>query len=137
MINSTPGFIQAARCLGLAAALSGIAGCEIFSAGSILMGCAFRSSPHIEPRTLPEARIGVPYRVTLEVVGAGAPVASMAVSSLPSGLQFEYGDRESQGYLEGTPREAGSFSVTASAGTLGTMCVGQSVHQAFELNVTD
>ncbi|WP_315808997.1 hypothetical protein [Pseudomonas sp. C9-3] len=131
-------FIRSSRYLCLAAALLCTSGCETISAGSILMGCAFRSSLEIEPQTLPDAQVGVPYRAMINIAGTpGGPVAYIDVQLLPQGLRFDYQDRQSHGQLVGTPQEAGSISVKVSAGTFGTMCAGKSVSRELTLHVAN
>jgi hypothetical protein len=123
--------------LSLATLLSG---CELLMVGNVLVGCALRPEPHLQPESLPTARVGEPYEVILEVRDTSSPVSRIAVAPqypLPEGLDLHHEPRSSQAVLRGIPLQVGSHEVLIYSGSYGTQCVGLGTERLYRLEVSE
>ncbi len=117
-----------------------LAGCETTMLGSVAASCALRTEPTLLPETLPTAQVGKQYRVALEVTDAPAPVHGIYASDtqpLPEGLRIEHQNRDSYGFIVGTPTRAGFYEVQLSAGTYGTQCAGLRARRIYTLHIIE
>ncbi len=87
------------------------------------------------PDTLPEARVGVAYEVTIRVSQGQSPVGDVLVSKgrLPAGLELVFDPATTTARIDGTPIEAGSYSFTIHAWCYGTLTEGQSGEKDYVL----
>lgn len=117
-----------------------LAGCEALVLGSVAASCSTQATPELLPERLPIAKVGVPYNVPLEVIRTSSPVHGIYASDkhpLPEGLRIEHQDRDSHGFITGTPVKAGSYQLQMSAGTYGTQCTGLRASRVYTLKVTE
>lgn len=88
-----------------------------------------RSALVFTPADLPEARVGVPYDMEIQVSQNETPVYSFYVSegTLPQGLAFEFDEEahEDKARIHGVPAESGTFTFKVAARCLGTNVNGQ------------
>lgn len=123
--------------LSLAALLSG---CEQLMVGNVLVGCALRPEPHLQPESLPVARVGETYEVIVQVQDSSSAVHHISVAPqhpLPAGLQLHHEPRSSQAVLRGIPRQAGDHQVLIYSGSYGTQCVGLGAERLYRLEVSE
>ena len=87
------------------------------------------------PDTLPDGQVGQAYKVIISLSNQRTPAFNMGASQdrLPPGLTGTF-DQDKQTYtLEGTPNQAGTFSLTISALCYGTNVSGQSGEKEYKL----
>jgi hypothetical protein len=67
------------------------------------------------------------YHVEIQLTNAKTPPFYFYVveENLPKGLEFKWENRMPTAFLEGTPEESGTFTITLSVGCLGTNISGQ------------
>ncbi|MDN5924640.1 MAG: putative Ig domain-containing protein, partial [Xanthomonadales bacterium] len=63
------------------------------------------------PATLPNGSVGTAYSTTLTASGGIAPYTYLLIGTLPAGVSFDAANAT----VSGTPTQAGSFSLTATA----------------------
>jgi hypothetical protein len=87
------------------------------------------------PDTLPDGQVGQAYKVVINLSNQRTPAFNMGAGKdrLPPGLTGAF-DQEKQTYtLEGTPTQAGTFSLMVSALCYGTNVSGQSGEKEYRL----
>jgi hypothetical protein len=123
--------------LSLAVLLSG---CELLMVANVMVNCALRPEPSLQPESLPPARVGEAYEVILEVRDTSSPVSHTSVAPqqpLPEGLELHHEPRSRQAILRGTPRQAGDHEVLIYSSSYGTQCVGLSAKRLYRLKVSE
>jgi hypothetical protein len=89
------------------------------------------------PDTLPDGQVGQAYKVVISLSNQRTPAFNIGAGTdrLPPGLKGTF-DQEKQTYtLDGTPTQAGTFSLTVSALCYGTNVSGQSGEIEYRLVV--
>jgi len=92
------------------------------------------------PDELPDAQVGRPYEIIIEVFGNETPVFQIVVSEgeLPEGLLLEYElETSDSATLSGVPVGKGEYEFTIKASCLGTNRSGQIGEQQYILLVND
>ncbi len=87
------------------------------------------------PDTLPDGQVGQAYKAVISLSNQHTPAFRMDAKdeSLPPGLKGTF-DKDQQTYtIEGTPTQAGTFSLTVSALCYGTNVSGQSGEKEYTL----
>lgn len=81
----------------------------------------------IEPKTLPDAQVGVNYEAEIRITQNNTPAGDIYISNgtLPPGLEFVKVEGEDIARISGTPEETGTFTFTVSVWCYGTMVSGQ------------
>jgi hypothetical protein len=94
----------------------------------------------VGPSTLPDARVGEPYRAEIVVDRANTPIAAIAVSEgeLPPGLQILFErHEETPPTLAGVPTRAGTYRFRVDVSCFGTNFPGQKGAETMTLVVHD
>lgn len=103
-----------------------------------VQGCSDDEAPTLtfSPDSLPAARNGEAYNVTITISGQESAVYTIELSSgeLPSGLSLEYSGSNTAS-IQGTPTETGSFTFTILAACYGTNKSGQTDSKQYTLVV--
>ena len=91
------------------------------------------------PEKMPEARVGVPYKVDILITGNVTPVGNYSISdgALPTGLELVMDEQLHTARISGTPQQAGTFSFTVSVWCYGTNVSGQTGEKKYSLAVGD
>ncbi len=91
----------------------------------------------IEPASLPEAQVGVPYEIEIHIIQNVTPVGDMFIEkgSLPAGLEFVFLEGEDTAKISGIPQETGTFNITIYAWCFGTMVSGQTLEKEYHIVV--
>jgi hypothetical protein len=87
------------------------------------------------PDTLPDGQVGQAYKVVVGISNQRTPAFNLGAGNdrLPPGLKGTF-DQGKQTYtIEGTPIQAGTFSMTISALCYGTNVSGQSGQKEYRL----
>jgi hypothetical protein len=87
------------------------------------------------PDKLPDARVGVSYKVDILITGNLTPVGNYSVSdgSLPPGLELVMDEQLHTARITGTPQEAGPYTFTVSVWCYGTNVNGQTGEKKYTL----
>ncbi len=106
----------------------------------LLTSCLTPSySPVLEfsPTSLPKAKLGVFYEVTVRVTRNQTPVGEFSISqgSLPNGLKIERVVGEDAVHILGIPQEAGPSRFTISVWCYGTNASGQTGQRQYTIMV--
>lgn len=91
------------------------------------------------PDKLPPARVGEPYRGSIEVACARTPVSRAGLrvaETLPEGLRERFDVELSRWWLEGIPVRAGVHALELSIACFGTQTRGETGQAAVNLTVT-
>ncbi len=93
----------------------------------------------IAPESLPEAHVGQPYEVTIQITQNVTPVGDLFIQSgeLPAGLEFAFLNGEDAAHIVGIPEEPGVYEFTVYAWCYGTQVSGQTLMQKYQLVVTE
>jgi hypothetical protein len=103
--------------------------CSLFTAADRSGALVF------SPDKLPEGQVGQVYTAVVTLSHQRTPAFGMSAGEdgLPAGLEGSF-DQDKQTYtINGTPTQAGTFSVTISAVCYGTNVSGQTGSQAYQL----
>jgi hypothetical protein len=87
------------------------------------------------PDTLPDGQVGQAYKVVISLSNQHTPAFNMGAGNdrLPAGLKGTF-DQAKQTYtIDGTPTQAGTFSLTISALCYGTNVSGQTGEKEYRL----
>jgi hypothetical protein len=105
-------------------------------ASVVLLAACSQPALTFVPEKLPDATVGQPYHVVLEVSGGKTPVGNISAAPMPPGLVLTYRQKyDDTASIDGTPTEAGRTSITVEAWCYGTNRSGQSGKRVYELVV--
>jgi hypothetical protein len=105
-------------------------------ASLVLLAACSQPALTFAPEKLPDATVGQPYHVVIEVSGGKTPVANISAAPLPPGLTLTYANKHDEtASIDGTPTEAGRTSITVEAWCYGTNRRGQTGKRVYELVV--
>jgi hypothetical protein len=106
-------------------------------AAASLAFVACRPDVAFSPATLADGVVGQPYRAEITIEQGETPLAHVSATGLPSGLSLIFVDHQASNVvsIEGTPREAGTSTVTIDAACYGTNRAGQRGAHTYRLVV--
>jgi hypothetical protein len=89
------------------------------------------------PDKMPDARVGVAYKVEIVVSGNATPVGDYSIpdGALPPGLELVMDEQYHTARIEGTPTQAGIYTFTVSVWCYGTNVSGQTGEKQYTLVV--
>jgi hypothetical protein len=91
-----------------------------------------------EPASLPNAKVGVPYEVQIEVTQNVTPVGEFMVEpeSLPPGLELHMNEEDHDiATITGVPETVGTYTFRVNVWCYGTMVNGQMGSQEYTIIV--
>ena len=96
-----------------------------------------RPSLIFSPDTLPDAQVGVPYEVEIQILQNVTPPGDFSLSegNLPKGLTLEFMQGKDKARIYGVPEEAGTFIFKVSVWCYGTSINGQTGEKEYTLKV--
>jgi hypothetical protein len=89
------------------------------------------------PDTVPDAQVGVPYEVEIQISQNETPTGDFYISegNLPKGLTLTYVSYEDKLKISGAPEETGTFIFKTSVWCYGTSVSGQTGEKEYTLVV--
>ena len=100
----------------------------VVAASFLLSGCSIYqcndSRITLTPMKLPEATVGKPYAVKIDVTDSGV-LSGFGSNTLPAGLTLFKAQGHAMGLLSGIPKKSGSYTVSLTVSSFGTMCAGR------------
>jgi hypothetical protein len=103
------------------------------------LSCWEISRPDIvfRPDTLPDAQVGVPYEVEIQISQNETLVGDFYISegNLPKGLTLEFLQGEDKAKIHGVPEESGTFTFKSTVWCYGTNVNGQEGEKKYTLVV--
>jgi len=91
------------------------------------------------PDKMPDAQVGVPYKVEIVITGNTTPVGNYSISdgTLPPGLELVMDEQLHTAWISGTPSQTGTFKFTISVWCYGTNVSGQTGDKQYVLLVVE
>lgn len=107
----------------------------------VATSCSLFSPPRpalkFSPETLPDAQVGVPYEIEINISENVTPVFRFLIAegTLPKGMTLEQKEHEDVARIFGTPEEAGTFIFKVEALCYGTNVSGQTGEKEYTIVV--
>ena len=103
--------------------------------------CSLTPRPALQfvPDQMPDAQMGIPYKVDVLISGNATPVGNYSISAgaLPPGLELIMDEQLHTARISGTPTQAGSYQFTVSVWCYGTNVSGQTGDKKYMLVVKE